>query len=177
MQCPRCKTERMQATKLEEGLSAMGCGKCGGALVSLLYYRDWVERCDPITDSGEKQAVEDIDETHAAMPCPKCRRLMLKFRISGCSSNRLDLCSSCDEAWLDAGEWEQLKSLELSKAMPQVFTEEWQRRIRTQVMEETRLNRLAQIVGDDDLQQAKDVREWLRNHTNKVDIVHFINHE
>ena len=44
MHCPKCKNENLKPTKLEEGLPVMGCPKCEGGLLSLLYYRDWAER-------------------------------------------------------------------------------------------------------------------------------------
>lgn len=177
MQCPKCKSAHLKPTKLEEGLSAMGCGKCGGASVSLLYYRDWVERSGPEVEREGRLAAQDVDDSQAALACPKCKKLMLKFRISGCTNNRLDLCTSCDEAWLDGGEWELLKSLELSNHMPQVFTEEWQRQVRKQNLERAREERLLKSVGESDFDKAKRVRSWLKDHPHKPEIMFFINHE
>lgn len=176
MQCPSCKTEPLKATKLEAGLSAMGCGRCQGAFVSLLYYRDWAEREEPVAEVAELSA-EPSAETQAALTCPKCGKLMTKYRVSGCKNNRLDLCSSCDEAWLDGGEWEMLKSLELSHQMPMVFTEEWQRKIRQEELEANREARLAKVVGEEDLEKAKAMRAWLKAHPNKAEILFFVNQE
>ena len=53
MQCPKCRNIRLQASKVEEGLPAMGCPACAGSLLSLLYYRDWVERNEPPLADGE----------------------------------------------------------------------------------------------------------------------------
>lgn len=44
MKCPSCNNSDLKPTRIDEGLSAMGCSQCGGAYISLLYYRDWVER-------------------------------------------------------------------------------------------------------------------------------------
>ncbi len=53
---------------------------------------------------------------------------MSKYQISPGQSPCL--CGTCDEAWLDRGEWQLLKTLELSPRMPAIFTEAWQREVR-----------------------------------------------
>ncbi len=179
MQCPKCHTIHLKPTKLDDGLLSMGCSKCNGAFVSLLYYRDWVERSGrshEVPDVGLLKSLESEDST-GALNCPKCHKIMQKYRISGCSSNRLDLCCTCDEAWLDGGEWELLKALELSKEIPLVFSERWQRQVRQQLSEEARRKRFSQVLSEEDLQKADDIRDWLKNHDKKHDIMFYINHE
>ncbi len=48
------------------------------------------------------------------------------------------MCSVCDEAWLDGGEWQLLEQLQLSDKLPSVFSDAWQRKIRTESSERTR---------------------------------------
>ncbi len=179
MDCPKCKTVHLRATKLEQGLSAMGCSNCGGAVISLLYYRDWLERSAVIVDEDAFKPSEmlEVDESHSALTCPKCKKIMSKYKVSGDSNNRLDLCASCDEVWLDGGEWELLKSLELSRDMPKVFTEEWQRKLRKQALEEVREQRLLKVVEQNEIEEIKRVREWLNKHPAKQEIMFFLNHE
>ncbi|MCG8668693.1 MAG: hypothetical protein MI867_04715 [Pseudomonadales bacterium] len=144
--------------------------------MSLLYYRDWAERHEPVA-TGRDLSAEAVNDSHAALSCPKCGKLMTKYRINGCQNNRLDLCASCDEAWLDGGEWELLKSLELSYLMPKVFTEEWQRKLRKEALETSREARLASRINAEDLDLAKQTRDWLKDHPNKADIIFYLNHE
>ncbi|TQV81055.1 zf-TFIIB domain-containing protein [Aliikangiella coralliicola] len=179
MQCPKCRNVDLKPTKLDEGLSAMGCNQCQGAFVSLLYYRDWAERSGSVHDAPEVELLKgfDSEDTPTALSCPKCLKLMQKFRISGCSNNRLDLCTSCDEAWLDGGEWELLKALELSKEMPLVFTERWQKKVREQISEDTRRQRFLTILGKEDLEKADEFREWIKTHPKRHDIIFYVNHE
>jgi len=182
MQCPKCQNQPLRATKLEQGLSAMGCSQCDGAFVTLLYYRDWVER-NPSIDDSDKPSIQnvaelqEVDDSQSALSCPKCSRLMSKYKISGESNNRIDLCSSCDEVWLDGGEWELLKALELSKKMPLVFTEQWQRKLRKQATQEAREQRLLKFISQQDLDEVKKFKEWLSEHPNKEQILFFINQE
>ncbi|ARU59294.1 hypothetical protein OLMES_5314 [Oleiphilus messinensis] len=153
----------------------MGCPRCEGAFVSLLYYRDWAERCGEahLANKAEPERVEP-ETTVTAMGCPKCSKLMTKYRITGCRNNRLDLCSSCDEAWLDGGEWELLKALDLSHKMPMVFTEQWQRNVRQQVTEDSRKQRFLKILGEADLSEAEKVRQWVKDHPRRADILRYL---
>lgn len=186
MQCPKCHSVALRATKLDQGLSAMGCNQCEGALVALLYYRDWAERT-PIdehrsdspadSDTPIKALIGTTEESNSAMSCPKCTRLMLKFKISGESDNKLDLCSFCDEAWLDRGEWHLLKMLELSRKMPLVFTEQWQTKLRKQATQDARDNRLLQYVNDEDLAKTKSFKEWVCEHPQRERLLFYINQD
>lgn len=179
MHCPKCKSAELKPTKIEEGLPALGCSQCHGALLGLLYYRDWAER---MGDSHPVPSVELIasfesEDTTGAVSCPKCLRIMQKFRISGGSNNRLDLCTSCDEAWLDGGEWELLKALELSTEIPTVLSEQWQRKIRAELSEEARRQHFTKILGENDLEIADEFRQWLKSHPRRNEILFYVNHE
>ncbi len=182
MQCPKCENQPLRATKLEQGLSAMGCNQCNGAFVTLLYYRDWLERT-PLVESqvveqkNMAKALIQVNDSKTALCCPKCSRLMNKYKISGESDNRIDLCASCDEVWLDGGEWELLKIFELSRKMPLVFTEQWQRKLRKQATQQAREQRLLKIASQDDLDEAKKVRVWLAEHPFREQILFFINQD
>src|SRR4026208_1342617 len=98
MKCPRCKSPQLPPTMIEEHLPAMGCTTCNGSLVSLLHYRHWAE-AQKASDSKVATAVA-MNDTSAALTCPKCERIMMKYKVSGTVSNRLDVCGLCDEARL-----------------------------------------------------------------------------
>jgi len=178
MKCPKCKHTDLRAMRIESDLPAAGCTTCSGALVSLLYYRDWAERHrNEPTDTVNEQAVVDVADTSTAVTCPKCGRLMTKYKISGCVANRLDVCPGCDEAWLDGGEWELLKALELSRNMPTVFTEQWQRSIRRQVAEDARRGILRKTIGEASLARVEDFKLWLGAHEHRNDILSYLHAE
>ena len=176
MKCPKCKHVDLRAARIENDLPAAGCTQCKGALVSLLYYRDWAERhaSDHVSLAGGHAAIEDVDDTTNAITCPKCARLMTKYKISGAVANRLDVCPGCDEAWLDGGEWELLKALELANKMPQVFTEHWQRNIRKQIAEDARREILRKAIGDDALKRTEEFKSWLKTQARRNDILVYL---
>ena len=176
MKCPKCKTPDLRAARIDNDLPAAGCTTCSGALVSLLYYRDWAERYQrmPASLALDKSVVEETSDTVTALVCPKCARLMTKYKVSGCVSNRLDVCTGCDEAWLDKGEWELLKALELADKMPLIFTDQWQRNIRKQVAEDNRRNILRKTIGDTALVEVEEFHKWVNENPYKGDILVYL---
>ena len=176
MYCPTCKEKLLKPTKIEQGLPAMGCSHCGGALLSLLHYRDWrerghfkdMERANPYTKIV-------VDDSTKALTCPICSRLMTKYKITSDKTNRLDLCANCDEAWLDGGEWTLLKALELTNQLPAVFTDAWQFKLRTDAHKLEHRQRYLALLGEADLLEAERIRDWLSTHPKRADILTIIN--
>ena len=176
MQCPSCKDKPLKATKLDGGLLGAACDKCNGALVSLLYYRDWAERTRGCLEEEGAPEVQAVD-AKASLSCPKCARLMSKYKIGAGVGNALDLCPSCDEAWLDGGEWRLLRALELSHDVPKIFTDEWQRKVRKEASDAARRERMLKLLGEENLAKAEDVRSWLKNNPLRSEILFYLNQE
>ena len=176
MKCPRCKTPDLKPTMIDENLPAAGCASCHGSLVSLVYYRHWAETQKPPSESTADDTTISIEtsDTTTALMCPKCSRVMMKYKLTGTVSNRLDVCSLCDEAWLDGGEWELLEALQLSLLMPAIFTDAWQRRIRREVVEGTRRQVLERMIGDDGVAKVEEFKEWLVQNKHKSDIMVYL---
>jgi Zn-finger nucleic acid-binding protein len=175
MKCPHCQSADLKPTMIEEHLPSMSCDACHGSLVSLLYYRHWAEtQKAPPPEARKPVASIATTETPKAIMCPKCARLMTKYKLAGNVANRVDVCASCDEAWLDGGEWELLEALQLSLQMPAIFTEAWQRRIRSQITEETRRSILTRLIGDDGTARVEAFRSWLTNNPNKAHILTYL---
>jgi Zn-finger nucleic acid-binding protein len=175
MKCPHCKTPDLRPTMIDEYLPAMGCGTCHGCLLSLLYYRHWAETQNPpVTEAPQSATAWETTDTTAAVACPKCSRIMAKYKLSGRISNRLDVCSTCDEAWLDGGEWELLEVLQLSLKIPAIFTDAWQRRIRRELSEETRREILTRMIGVDGTAKVEEFRAWLANSKDRSHILTYL---
>jgi Zn-finger nucleic acid-binding protein len=175
MKCPRCKTPDLKPTMIEEYLPGMGCETCHGSLVSLLYYRHWAETQKPPPEGAAitASAVETSDTT-TALVCPKCARVMAKYKLTGTIANRVDVCSMCDEAWLDRGEWELLEALQLSLKMPAIFTDAWQRRIRREQSEDTRRSILTRMIGAEGTTRVEEFRSWLGKSEHKSHVLAYL---
>lgn len=175
MKCPLCKTPDLQPTMIEEYLPAMGCSTCHGSLVSLLYYRHWAEtQKAPSGEPGNTDAALRTTDTTTAIMCPKCARVMAKYKLTGRVSNRVDVCATCDEAWLDSGEWELLEALQLNLKIPAIFTDAWQRRIRHELTEETRRSILTRMIGEDGAAKVEEFRVWLGKSKHKSHIMAYL---
>ena len=175
MKCPRCKTTDLAPTMIEEYLPAMGCGNCHGSLVSLLYYRHWAEtQKPPATPPSVPPTAMETADTTSAIICPKCERVMMKYKLTGTISNRVDVCSTCDEAWLDQGEWELLEALQLNLSMRSIFTDAWQRRIRHEMSEDTRRSILTRMIGDEGTAKVEQFKDWLAKTRHKSHIMAYL---
>ncbi len=172
MHCPHCQGYTLEPKLLEENLLAASCPKCEGALLSLLNYRHWVQQQEHPTQAVTVEVMPEDSE--GANSCPKCTRLMTKFRIDLSTANRLDLCTHCDEAWLDKGEWKLLKQLELAGKLPKIFTEEWQRDLRKQQQVNRTNARYEKSLGTEDFSKVKDFRDWMVKHEKTAEIRQYL---
>jgi Zn-finger nucleic acid-binding protein len=175
MKCPVCKSPELRPTMIEDLLPSMGCEQCKGSLVSLLYYRHWAENHKPQQLANPAATITETPaDTASALRCPKCERIMTKYRLSGQVSNRLDVCPTCDEAWLDGGEWELLEQLQLSDKLPSVLTDTWQRKLRHEGSERLRHEILQRNIGETDATKVESLREWLNGHPSKSAILTYL---
>ena len=160
----------------EEYLPAMACKACHGSLVSLLYYRHWAETQKPAPEAAPTMIVGLVEtsDTTAALICPKCERVMAKYRLAGAVSNRVDVCSTCDEAWLDRGEWELLEALQLSLKIPAILTDAWQRRIRRELSEEGRRSSLKRMIGEEEAVRVEEFKRWLDGNEHKSHVLAYL---
>ena len=128
--CPNCQTARLKPARLESNLPCSICLNCEGVLLSLVSYRQWRAYYPTELDEvGVTEEPQDVQDTTRALLCPRCTRIMLKFKFSCDPVHRLDVCTHCEDVWLDRGEWECLKVRELHGQLPSVFTALWQRRL------------------------------------------------
>jgi Zn-finger nucleic acid-binding protein len=175
MKCPACAASELRPTMIEDMLPAMACDACKGSLVSLLYYRHWAEQLKPQEGPVARAEVSELPaDTSSALRCPKCDRIMTKFKLVGSVGNRLDVCASCDEAWLDDGEWELLEQLQLSDKLPAVFTDAWQRKLRHEKTEQTRQDLLKRTVGTEAAAMVETFRTWLNAQRLKSTILTYL---
>jgi Zn-finger nucleic acid-binding protein len=184
MKCPHCQDSDLRPTLIEQSLPAMGCATCHGSLVSLLYDRHWAETRKPAAaDAGQPAApsaaapVPTVPDTTRTILCPKCSRLMTKYRLAGGVANRVDVCNACDEAWLDGGEWELLEALQLSLSMPAIFTEAWQRRLRRELSDDTRRGILTRLIGTEGAARVEEFRLYLGRSGHKSHILNYLYHD
>ena len=163
MQCPQCGEAALTPVKLEPSLAARGCRACNGALLDLVQYRLWRER-HADKESTPASVAEVPTESTRAMTCAHCSRIMLRFRYTEDTNHVLDVCTYCDDVWLQDGEWEYLKAHQLSDELTQIFTESWQRQLRAGRGRARLHDHWDDQLGAELHQEIAEVRAWLEGH-------------
>jgi Zn-finger nucleic acid-binding protein len=171
--CPVCLTSQLQPAMLAQDLVAYSCPTCDGVLLSLVAYRHWREanaaRAAAATEhrSGEADVAED---TAAVVNCPRCRSVMVKYRIGAQMDNRLDYCAHCEDVWLDHGEWELVEALASRGDLAKIFTRSWQRRVREDIADDMETERLKDLLGSE-YATVESFRNWLQEHRARDEII------
>ncbi|GAB1264223.1 TFIIB-type zinc ribbon-containing protein [Aurantivibrio infirmus] len=173
MHCPKCKkSSALQGLELEKGLVAAACDSCEGVLLPLLNYRYWADREPTVEPRDISSSV--VDDNDHALICPKCDHLMIKYQIGLQHVNKVDLCASCDEIWLDKGEWSLLKQLDIHLQLSRIVTDVWQKDLRQQRYLTLQKARYVEILGEDDYEKIDQFKEWMRSHSKKKIIKQFL---
>ncbi|MGB0495701.1 MAG: hypothetical protein ACPGJI_05030 [Kangiellaceae bacterium] len=174
MKCPKCPDRDLKPTKIEEDLAVLGCDCCKGSLLPMIQYRQWVEEHPLENQEAEKQKrLVETDESSQAIQCPKCSSLMMKYRISSVSENRVDLCASCYELWLDSGEWQLIKQLEMHGKLPSIFSDFWQNNIKEELSEKAYHARFEELFGND-YTKIREFKIWIDDFDKKQAVVNFL---
>lgn len=174
MHCVTCKNSTLEPKELEPGLIAASCLSCEGTLISLMNYRYWLDKF-PTTASDRSVELNDTAPPFTSVrACPKCSRLMTRYQVGATTDHQLDLCASCDEAWLDKGEWQLLNRLDLQGKLPKIFTDAWQRNIRKAKQEAALHERYEKLIGSEDFAKASEFKRWVYQHPQRETIKQFL---
>lgn len=180
MDCYNCESARLNPVKLDFGLAARECSQCKGLHIDLLSYRSWREdNADKLAVKKEPENAPCVEQVSAtdnkkALICQRCSKFMLKYKVSTEHDNFIDLCTSCDDAWLDGGEWLLLKQLQLAGKLTQITTEPWQRHIRAEAAENNFNQFYQNKIGENDFTKLKETCAWIEQHREKSELVKYL---
>ncbi|NRB40775.1 MAG: hypothetical protein HRU20_20275 [Pseudomonadales bacterium] len=176
MQCVQCKGYDLFPFELEKGLLGAQCKSCEGTLLSLFNYRFWAQNQPELATENQSDAIkpEPVEDQSTAKQCPKCSRLMVKYRLSHKVNNRLDYCLACDEVWLDKNEWSLFSQLKLPVQLPQLLTDSWQRQLREEQRAAALKKTYVDLVGEDDFSKVFEFKQWLDQHAHNAELRHFL---
>ena len=181
LNCYHCVSSPLLPIKLDDTLPALGCIDCQGIYRDLLTYRNWLERQPK---GAEKQAnevsaidteinIDELDNTENALVCQRCRKFMLKYRINNEHENTINVCHTCDDVWLDRGEWQLLKHLNMQDKLTDVMSEPWQKQLRNEAREQAFIKIYEQKLGDD-FERVNEFANWVVSHPKKSEILHYL---
>lgn len=174
MNCPSCHTGALVPGQLEQGLPCSTCQSCSGSLLALSAYLDWLHAGEHHVSSAT--SFESAD-SKLALLCPRCSRIMVKFKVLADAEHNLDFCFSCEEVWLDRGEWDYLKSQNLHTHITGISTESWQRRIREHLAHAIRTGKHRHELGEAVFAEARRFKQWLAAQPHRDEILRYLNAE
>ena len=175
MRCPRCGTRELEPKEIDVGLHAQVCADCNGKWIEFASYERWLKRIEsaPLEPDSDLSGLT-IPEFELARMCPRCRRILIKYKVGSSVPFKVDRCSSCAGIWLDENEWEVLRSRNLHDDLHKIFTDHWQGEVSR---EETR-SALEAIYekkfGPDDYAKILDFKKWVDEHDKAHEIISFI---
>ena len=176
LNCYKCTNQTLSPTKLNDTLSALVCKSCEGTYLDLLSYRTWLENHPAVNDTNETLdsfSADELDNTDNALICQRCRKFMLKYRINNEHKNTINVCHTCDDVWLDRGEWSLLKYLNMQDKLTAVMSEPWQQQLRNQDRDQSFKKLYQQKLGTD-FDKVEGFATWLSEHPQKSDIQHYL---
>ena len=178
MKCMACKDGYLVANYLEDSFYCHTCESCNGNMVMLSDYMIWHEQHNktrPVIDQAREAQADTviIDESTSAMICPKSGKLMTKYRISSETEHRLDFCSSSNVFWMDNGEWDLLKKLGLAGKLKEIFTQYWQREIKS-IERTDLLKELYEERFGDNYERIKSFRKSFNKMPNKSAVMAYL---
>ena len=165
MNCYSCEGWRLRPIRLEHGLPARGCHRCGGVHIDLLAYRSWLESMPELPEDTGGDAPVEASDNAKALVCQRCSRVMVKYRVSSDTDNFIDLCAACDDVWLDEGEWRLLRSLHLAGHLTQIMTEPWQRHVRAETAARVRASAFESTLGAEGVMRLDEFLDWRVDHS------------
>jgi Zn-finger nucleic acid-binding protein len=171
--CPVCLTSELRPAKLAHDLAAYSCPTCDGVLLSLMAYRQWREADGSRVAASTERTADETDvaeDTAAIVNCPRCRSVMVKYRIGPETRNRLDYCAHCEDVWLDHGEWPLVEALASRGDFTKIFTRSWQRRVRADIADDMETERLKELLGSE-YSKVEALRDWLQDHRARDEIL------
>ena len=114
------------------------------------------------------------EEPGHALNCKRCQRIILRFRYTTDTRHMLDVCVHCEDVWLQQGEWEFLKSRQLSGALPKVFTDPWQHDRRQSAQQVALADDWNERLGIELHAEAAQLRRWLDQHPQKSELILYL---
>ena len=174
MNCPFCNRPTLARHELEPGLVAFGCPTCRGEWLRLTDYSTWRRTA---TESAANDAAgaeaADAPPGHARR-CPDCHALLGRYRVGRGTSFHIDRCAQCNGTWLDRDEWQQLRRIGVALQLAAVFSPEWQQEARRAEQLAAHERRFATRIGKDDLERAREIRDWLANHPQRSALLAYL---
>jgi len=172
VQCPKCKTVTLLDGILDEKFAVKYCQSCKGTWIPASEYEAWQTTQpysyvspDLLSGTLDVDYVQSPFDTKAAL-CPECRRYLARAKVNLKTPFYVERCTHCRGIWCDYGEWEILEQLGLHTTIEQLFTNEWQSRVRERQFFDQERQATIDKLGPELAEQVFELAEELEKHPN-----------
>lgn len=164
MKCPVCSQNTLFQVDLEDGLKALQCKQCKGIWIPSMNYYRWLKNIETLPDNLEPADFMSIEENQAMKLSPETGRGLRRYKVFPDVEFYIDRDESTNSIWLDANEWEYLKSRNVHDNLHLIFMPKWQKALRDEESRKVFEELYKQRFGEDDYKRLKDIREWIYSH-------------
>lgn len=175
MKSPVGSHKHLVSVPLEEGLIAYRCPESGGHYLPASSYMRWLAAQParlPQQPPGEENALEEEPPSGARF-CPESGTIMTRYKVGHGFRFTIDR-SLTGGVWLDAGEWEALRSRNFHDEIHFIFTEPWQRKVRRDEIAGSERSRFEERIGRDLLDRLDGLRQELENHPHREEVLAYL---
>lgn len=175
MRCPCCEPSvELRKQALESALSVYLCERCGGTWVRAVDYWRWrAEHKGGESAGGGSGHIMPADSEGLKL-CPEDGHILGRYRVAHGVEFALDHCAACEGVWLDRYEWYALRELGLHQHLPEIFSEEWQREVRSEERREVEQGQWVRQLGEEDFARIREVRQWIDTHPRRSELYAFL---
>jgi Zn-finger nucleic acid-binding protein len=176
MRCPTCTPRsELVRTTLEPHLCAHACTRCAGQWVRPAYYWKWRALAAATPDpDGTAVHQTEVNDRLGLLYCPDCRYVLARCRVDARVPFTIDGCRNCEGVWLDADEWAALRAGEFHRHLHEIFTDEWQKRIREAADRERCEEQWQRQLGSADYRRIRHIKNWLDAHPKRSELYAYL---
>lgn len=174
MQCPVCKTRRLERQILDDHLVTHVCNDCMGQYIRSNDYFQWLNRHGQILPEKprDQQADLPVSDSKPGKLCPECGAFLILHKVGHEIDFHIERCARCAGIWFDENEWEILKSRNLHDEVHFIFSEAWQSQVKKEQRKQeynqvvTRIldGKLGEQMSNQDLDKLREFKDWLDDH-------------
>lgn len=157
---------------LDEKFAVKYCQECKGTWIPASDYEDWQarqfynpQRLDLLSGTLDVDFVHSPFDTKAAL-CPECRRYLSRAKVNLKTPFYVERCMYCRGIWCDYGEWDILEELGLHTIIEQLFSNEWQTKLRSRQYFEQERQATIDKLGIELAEHVFELAEALERHPN-----------
>lgn len=153
-------------------LAVKNCDSCKGTWIPSENYSAWQMRQprqaatpDKMPNQLSVNFVQSPFDMKAAL-CPDCSRYLSRARVNLDPAFYVERCQNCGGVWCDHGEWDILTQLGLSTTIEQLFTSDWQNRVREKQQADQEKIATIEKLGPEIAEKIFALAEQLEKHPN-----------